>query len=53
MCQFHMKQIIQRYITMKPKLEASKDLKIIMSSLMRTNENNFTLKLNNWYKKYE
>jgi len=38
MCHFHMKQIIQRYITMKPKLEASKDLKIVMSSITRTNE---------------
>jgi hypothetical protein len=53
MCHFHMKQIIQRYITMKPKLEASKDLKIIMSSLTRTNENNFTKSLYNWHNKYK
>ena len=25
MCHFHQKKIIQRYITMKPKLEAGKD----------------------------
>jgi len=53
MCHFHMKRIIQRYITMKPKLEASKDLKKIMSSLTRTNEKNFTPNLSNWYKKYK
>jgi len=53
MCHFHMKQIIQRYITMRPKLEASKDLKKIMASLTRTNEKNFTSSLNNWYEKYE
>ena len=38
---------------MRPKLEASKDLKKIMFSLTRTNEKNFTLNLNNWYKEYE
>jgi len=37
MCHFHMRQIIKRYITMNPNLEAGKDLKIIMSSLTRTN----------------
>ena len=53
MCHFHMRQIIKRYITMNPKLEAGKDLKIIMSSLTRTNEKNFSKKIDNWYKKYE
>ena len=53
MCHFHMKQIIQRYITMKPKLEASKDLKNIMTSLTKTTEDTFTLRLKDWHKKYE
>jgi pyruvate-formate lyase len=38
---------------MKPKLEASKELKRIMSSLTKTNEKNFSENINNWYKKYE
>jgi hypothetical protein len=32
MCHFHQKKIVQRYITIRPKLEASKDLKKIVSS---------------------
>lgn len=42
MCHFHMKKICQRYITMNPKLQASKDLKKIVSRLTKTNEKNFT-----------
>ena len=38
---------------MRPKLEASKDLKIIMSSLTRTSEDSFNLRLKDWYIKYE
>jgi len=38
---------------MNPKLEASKDLKKIMTRLTQTNEKNFTEKLNNWYEKYK
>jgi hypothetical protein len=53
MCHFHQKKIIQRYITMNPKLQASKDLKKIMTRLTQTNEKNFTEKLDNWYEKYK
>ncbi|MCK4562496.1 MAG: hypothetical protein KAT78_06290 [Flavobacteriaceae bacterium] len=52
MCHFHMKQIIKRYITMRPKLEASKELKRIMTNLTKTTEKNFTKKLEYWHKKY-
>lgn len=45
MCHFHQKKIVQRYITMRPKLEASKDLKKIVSRLTKTTEKNFTEKL--------
>ncbi len=53
MCHFHQKKIIQRYITMRPKLEASKDLKKIVLRLTLTTEKNFTQKLNDWYKLYK
>jgi len=53
MCHFHMKQIVKRYITMNPKLEAGKDLKKIMTSLTRTNEKNFSRSIELWNKKYE
>ena len=45
MCHFHQKKIIQKYITMRPKLEASKDLKKIVSRLTLTTEKNLTQKL--------
>ncbi|QOY55263.1 hypothetical protein HUE87_03235 [Candidatus Sulfurimonas marisnigri] len=35
MCHFHQKKIVQRYITIRPKLEVSKDLKKIVSRLTR------------------
>jgi len=53
MCHFHQKKIVQRYITMRPKLEASKDLKKIVSRLTKTTEKNFTEKLDEWYDKYQ
>ena len=53
MCHFHMKKIVQRYITMRPKLEASKELKKIMLSLTKTNEINFTKRLKEWYGIYQ
>jgi hypothetical protein len=53
MCHFHQKKIVQRYITMRPKLEASIELKKIVSRLTHTTEKNFTQKLDDWYKTYE
>ena len=53
MCHFHQKKIVQRYITMKPKLEASKDLKKIVSRLTQTTEKNLINKLDEWYEIYK
>jgi hypothetical protein len=53
MCHFHQKKIIQRYITMRPKLQASKDLKKIVSRLTLTTEKNFTQNLDIWYEKHK
>ncbi|WP_434581546.1 hypothetical protein MLC52_05345 [Sulfurimonas sp. NW15] len=41
MCHFHQKKIVQRYLTMRPKLQASKDLKKIVSRLTQTTEKNY------------
>jgi len=38
---------------MKPKLEASKELKKIVSRLTQTTEKNFTQKLDYWYENYK
>ena len=53
MCHFHQKKIVQRYLTMRPKLQASKDLKRIVARLTQTTEKNFTHKLDEWYVKYQ
>lgn len=52
MCHFHQKQIIKRYLTTRPKLEASKELKKIVATLTKTDEATFTEELNAWYKKW-
>ncbi|MCB4763521.1 MAG: hypothetical protein LGB78_06430 [Sulfurovum sp.] len=52
MCHFHQKKIIQKDITMRPKLQVSKDLKKIVSRLTYTTEKNFTQKLDNWHEGY-
>ena len=38
MCQFHMKQIIRRYLTMNPKMLASRELKDLVAGLHRSVE---------------
>ena len=53
MCHFHQKKIVQRYITMRPKLEVGKELKKLVSRLTMTTEKNFTQKLDEWYHKYQ
>ena len=53
MCHFHQKQIIRRYLTNQPKLEASIELKIITNTLTNTNEKQFTKQLNDWYVKWK
>ena len=53
MCHFHQKQIIRRYLTNQPKLEASIELKEIVNNLTNTNEKKFIKQLNNWHSKWK
>jgi len=53
MCHFHQKKVIQRYITMHPRLEAGKDLKKVMYNLTTTTQTIFTKRLNEWYEKHK
>lgn len=53
MCHFHQKRIIQRYITLHPKLEASQKLQKIMTRLKYSNEAKFAKALDIWYVKYK
>jgi hypothetical protein len=52
MCHFHQKQIITRYLTNNPKLEAGIELKKITATLCKTNEKDFTEALDGWHKKW-
>ena len=51
MCHFHQKMIVQRYLTRKPKLEPSLELKKIVARLTTTTETRFKNNLDAWYKK--
>lgn len=52
MCHFHQKQIVRRYLTTRPKLEASCELKAIVDTLPNTSEQKFTKDLFSWYEKW-
>ncbi len=52
MCQFHQKMIVNRYLTTRPKLEASIELREVTFGLCQTNEKDFTKALNDWYEKW-
>jgi hypothetical protein len=51
MCHFHQKRIVQRYITLRPKLIPSQELQKIMSRLKYSNEERFTKAIDIWYLK--
>ena len=48
MCQFHMKQIIKRYLTKNPKLLAARDLKGLVDKLTRSEESAFKTEFAAW-----
>lgn len=53
MCHFHQAQIIQRYITKNPKLEASIELKKIVETLTSTNADAFSKNLAEWHETWK
>jgi len=53
MCQFHQKLIINRYLTTRPKIPASIELRAIVSTLCDTTREEFSLKLSEWYIRWE
>jgi hypothetical protein len=52
MCQFHQQKIITRYLTLKPKLEASIQLKQLSDLLTKLDEKTFTFLLDSWYQRW-
>ena len=53
MCHFHQKQIIRRYLTQNPKLEAGIELKAIVGTLANTDEKTFTDEFFAWCAKWD
>lgn len=53
MCQFHQISIIKRYLTKKPKMPASIELKEISSMLKETDKESFKGMLEQWFIKWE
>ncbi len=53
MCQFHQMQIITRYLTRRPKLEAGKELRLLSLYLVKSNKKEFTEQLLLWYEKWK
>lgn len=53
MCHFHQRQIVRRYLTNKPKLEASIELKKIVATLANTDEITFSEEINQWHSKWK
>jgi hypothetical protein len=53
LCQFHQGQTVERYITKRPRLEASKELQAIVGKLTETNQETFTALLFTWHATWE
>jgi hypothetical protein len=53
MCQFHQSAIIRRYLTKKPKLQASKELMEVVNLMKQTDKEIFTGALALWFIKWE
>lgn len=53
MCHFHQKQIIRRYVTNSPKLEAGIELKSITDKLTYATEEEFTASFATWCNKWD
>lgn len=53
MCQFHMKQIVKRYLTQNPKMQAGRSLKELTSKLHKMDENDFKKDYQEWKEKWK
>jgi hypothetical protein len=53
MCQFHQSAIVRRYLTKRPKIEASKELMTIVDLMKKTDKESFTGLLLSWFEKWQ
>jgi len=51
-CQYHQQQIVQRYLTARPKTQAGQELKLIANSLTEQTEQLFAQALEEWHEKW-
>jgi hypothetical protein len=51
-CQFHQMKNVTKYITRKPETLAGQELRIIMLTLSKSTEKEFTLLLSAWYRAF-
>ena len=51
-CQYHQQQIVQRYLTGRPKTQAGQELRLISNSLTQQTEKSFTEALKEWHDKW-
>jgi hypothetical protein len=51
-CQYHQQQIVQRYLTLRPKTEAGRELKSIVDSLIEQSEGTFARSLKTWHERW-
>ena len=53
MCQFHMQQIVRRYLTLSPRMLASRELKDLVGRLHKADEADFKRDYQEWKEKWE
>ena len=53
MCQFHQIQIINRYLTRKPKTQAAIELRTLSLTLTKVSKATFSESLENWYNRWK
>ena len=53
MCQFHMRQIVRRYLTLHPKLLAARELNELMKDLVTLTESEFDQRYERWKERWD
>jgi hypothetical protein len=53
MCQFHMQQIVRRYLTLSPSMLASRELKVLVGRLHKADEADFKRDYQEWKEKWK
>jgi hypothetical protein len=53
MCQFHQSAIVRRYLTKRPKIQASQELMAIVDLMKKTDKESFSGLLLSWFEKWQ